>query len=89
MTIARTNPSRNVVVPAKPNISAPTNSANSVNPSADFRSIRPDGIVRAKRGKREWSALVEVKVGDNPLDRDQVDAYHRLAGNEGFGVDAF
>ena len=48
------------------------------------RTIRPDGIVHAVRGKKEWSALVEVKVGDNPLDSDQVDTYHRLAREEGF-----
>ena len=48
------------------------------------KTIRPDGIVHASRGKREWSALVEVKVGDNPLGRDQVDMYHRLARDEGF-----
>ena len=48
------------------------------------RTIRPDGIVHAVRGKKEWSALVEVKVGNNPLDGDQVDAYHRLARDESF-----
>ena len=48
------------------------------------RTIRPDGIVHAVRGRKEWSALVEVKVGDNPLDSGQVDAYHRLARDEGF-----
>ena len=48
------------------------------------KTIRPDGIVRAVRGQKEWAALVEVKVGDNPLDGGQVDAYHRLARDEGF-----
>ena len=48
------------------------------------KTIRPDGIVRATRGKRAWSALVEVKVGDNPLDENQVEAYHRLARAAGF-----
>jgi hypothetical protein len=48
------------------------------------KTIRPDGIVHAIRGRKEWSALVEVKVGDNPLDGDQVDAYHRLARQECF-----
>jgi hypothetical protein len=47
------------------------------------RTIRPAGIVRAIRGRKDWSALVEVKVGDNPLDQDQVDTYHKLAGDEG------
>jgi hypothetical protein len=50
------------------------------------RTIRPDGIVSVVRGKKEWAALVEVKVGDNPLDQAQVDAYHKLARDEGFGA---
>ena len=33
--------------------------------------LRPDGVVRVVRGKREWKALVEVKVGDNALQQDQ------------------
>ena len=43
------------------------------------KSIRPDGVVRAVRGKTAWKALVEVKVGDNPLEQEQFDAYHKLA----------
>ena len=46
--------------------------------------IRPDGVISATRGARQWSALVEVKVGKNPLGADQVNKYHRLAGQEGF-----
>ena len=48
------------------------------------KTIRPDGIVHVVRGKREWSALVEVKVGNNSLDPGQVDIYHKLASDEGF-----
>ena len=48
------------------------------------RSVRPDGIIRVIRGKTQWSALVEVKVGDNLLDAGQVDTYHKLAGEGGF-----
>lgn len=33
---------------------------------------RPDGIIRSVRGK-EWKALVEVKVGDSPLEQSQFD----------------
>ena len=50
------------------------------------RKLRPDGIVRVIRGKKGWAALVEMKVGDNPLDQAQVDAYHKLARDEGFGA---
>ena len=48
------------------------------------RIVRPDGIIRVIRGKTQWSALVEVKVGDNLLDAGQVDTYHKLAGEGGF-----
>ena len=48
------------------------------------RIVRPDGIIRVIRGKTQWSAPVEVKVGDNPLDAGQVDTYHKLAGEGGF-----
>lgn len=50
----------------------------------NVKTIRPDGIIRAVRGKRDWAAFVEVKVGDNPLDSTQVDAYHKLARDEGY-----
>ncbi len=43
------------------------------------RAIRPDGVITVTRGKREWSALLELKVGDNPLNQDQFNEYHRLA----------
>ena len=48
------------------------------------RIVRPDGLIRVIRGKTQWSAPVEVKVGDNPLDAGQVDTYHKLAGEGGF-----
>ena len=47
---------------------------------------RLDGIIRVVRGKTEWSALLEVKVGDNRLRQDQFDAYHRLAKDRGFNA---
>ena len=51
-----------------------------------LKTVRPDGIIRVVRGNTQWSALVEVKVGDSPLDPEQVEIYHKLAGEE--GVDA-
>lgn len=45
---------------------------------------RPDGIIRVVRGKTEWKALLEVKVGNNPLDQDQFDIYHLLSIAEKF-----
>ena len=52
-------------------------------PSSDeTASLRPDGIIRVVRGRTDWKALVEVKVGDNPLDQKQFDSYHQLAKRE-------
>ena len=31
----------------------------------DGRSVRPDGLIRVVRGQRTWTALVEVKTGNN------------------------
>ena len=47
-------------------------------------TARPDGIVRVVRGKTEWKAFVEVKVGNNALEQEQCDLYHSLAKSEGF-----
>ncbi len=46
--------------------------------------LRPDGLIRARRGKTRWKALVEVKVGDARLEQEQIALYHRLAKQEGF-----
>lgn len=48
--------------------------------------VRPDGIVVSIRGKTRWVAFVEAKVGNTPLDEEQVHKYQRLAGQ--IGVDA-
>lgn len=47
---------------------------------------RPDGLVIVRRGKTEWSCLVEVKVGDNPLKEDQINRYHEFASK--YGINA-
>ena len=39
------------------------------------KKIRPDGLIVVKRGKSEWSCLVEVKTGKNNLELSQVNAY--------------
>ncbi len=49
------------------------------NPDPDVPDLRPDGLLIVKRGKTVWRAFVEVKVGDNPLEQAQFDAYHSLA----------
>lgn len=42
---------------------------------ANGKSVRPDGLVRVTYGSKSFTALVEVKTGDNRLDRDQVNDY--------------
>jgi hypothetical protein len=54
--------------------------------TADERSVRPDGLIRAMRGQRQWSALVEVKTGPNELGREQIETYLDLARDN--GIDA-
>ncbi|HEU4364275.1 MAG TPA: hypothetical protein VFT13_02300 [Candidatus Krumholzibacteria bacterium] len=50
------------------------------------KELRPDGLLRVRRGKTEWKALVEVKVGAQVLDQAQIDQYHTVASDE--GIDA-
>ncbi|NQU05126.1 MAG: hypothetical protein HQ568_03465 [Calditrichaeota bacterium] len=45
---------------------------------------RPDGIIYYQRGKYKWKALVEVKVGDNHLDENQINTYIKLAREKRF-----
>ena len=57
-----------------------------VQTGAKCREERPDGVMRVTRGKTDWTALIEVKVGDNPLEQDQFDRYHTLAGDQGINA---
>lgn len=54
--------------------------------SLKSKELRPDGLIRCVRGKTEWTAMLEVKVGTSPLEQAQIDAYHHLASAEGFGA---
>ena len=54
--------------------------------TTDERTVRPDGLIRATRGQRQWSALVEVKTGPNELGREQIETYLDLARDN--GIDA-
>lgn len=49
----------------------------------DARVI-PDGLIRVRRGSREWTALVEVKTGKNELRTDQLEHYLDVAKEQGF-----
>jgi hypothetical protein len=44
----------------------------------------PDGLIRVSRGQKSWTALVEVKTGDNPLASAQIENYLDIAREQGF-----
>lgn len=48
------------------------------------KNVRPDGLIRVTRGKREWTALIEVKTSDNALDQEQVENYLDVAREQKF-----
>ena len=48
------------------------------------KSVRPDGVICVTYGKRSFTALVEVKTGDNKLDKDQINAYWQSARQAGY-----
>ncbi len=50
----------------------------------DGRRVIPDGVIRATRGQRCWTALVEVKTGANCLQADQLEDYLDVAREQGF-----
>lgn len=45
----------------------------------DGKTFRPDGVLLVARGTRHWSALLEVKVAGNSLERGQMEGYLDLA----------
>ncbi len=44
----------------------------------------PDGLIRVTRGQRRWTALVEVKTGNNELGAEQLERYLDIAREQGF-----
>jgi hypothetical protein len=51
---------------------------------ASGRTVRPDGAIVVTRGKRTWTALVEVKTARNELGTEQVEDYLAAARELGF-----
>lgn len=43
------------------------------------KKVFPDGLIRIKRGVKVWTALVEVKTGNNELQREQLENYLDVA----------
>jgi hypothetical protein len=48
------------------------------------RRLYPDGLIRVSRGSKSWTALVEVKTGQNQLGTEQLEAYLDIARDNGF-----
>ncbi|MCX6468486.1 MAG: TerD family protein [Corynebacteriales bacterium] len=45
----------------------------------DGEKFRPDGLIRIRRGQKQWTALVEAKTSSNALAADQVERYIAVA----------
>ncbi|BDI22876.1 hypothetical protein L3i23_16520 [Herbiconiux sp. L3-i23] len=48
------------------------------------KRVFPDGLIRTRRGGKEWTALVEVKTGSNQLSGEQLENYLDVAREHGF-----
>ena len=48
------------------------------------KRVFPDGLIRIKRGSYQWTALVEVKTGDNSLVTEQLENYLDVAREHGY-----
>ena len=49
----------------------------------ELKNLRPDGFISVDRGKYNWSAIVEAKIGKNDLYVDQIENYLKLARSHG------
>ncbi len=48
------------------------------------KRLYPDGLIRVSRGTRNWTALVEVKTGNNSLVPEQIESYLDIAKEQGY-----
>jgi hypothetical protein len=48
------------------------------------KTVIPDGAIVCRRGKKEWTCLVEVKTAGAPLRAEQVNSYLDVARDKGF-----
>lgn len=48
------------------------------------RKLFPDGLIRVSRGQKTWTALVEVKTGENSLVAEQIENYLDIAREQGY-----
>lgn len=49
----------------------------------DVPRDRPDGLIIIRNGSKEWRALVETKIGNNPLNAEQIEKYRVIAKENG------
>ena len=52
----------------------------------EINQCRPDGLIVISRGQKSWSALVESKIGNQELTKDQLECYLDVA--KAVGADA-
>ena len=45
----------------------------------DTDALRPDGVIQLRTGSKTWTALVEAKVKNNPIDPSQIETYASVA----------
>jgi hypothetical protein len=50
----------------------------------ETQKVVPDGLITVSRGGRTWTALVEVKTGNNELRAEQLESYLDVAREQGF-----
>ena len=48
------------------------------------KTVRPDGLIRVTRGKRQWTILVEIKTGNSRLETEQVEDHLEVCRQEKF-----
>lgn len=48
------------------------------------KRLYPDGLIRVSRGSTSWTALVEVKTGQNELQTEQLESYLDIAREQDF-----
>lgn len=48
------------------------------------KRVFPDGLIRVTRGQKSWTALVEVKTGNNELQAEQLENYLDVARDNAF-----
>lgn len=51
--------------------------------SNDEQADRPDGLIILRQGKKQWTALIEAKIGKSKLSIEQIERYRQIARQNG------